>query len=130
MDIDKNIVDLVDSLNAFPGIFTFSSCGGHEHSTVTSPLGQFYVNFEVDPLRGRMAVAATDFSRCRNATGELTITVWQSGDEPETISFRLNGSEGADPDELAGALENALDWFNSNPPFVLDETDDDDLEAT
>jgi hypothetical protein len=128
MDIDSNIVDLVDALNAFPGIFTFSSCGGDDNpNTVSqSPPGEFYVDFEVDPLRGGWRSLQLISHAARSGSGDVHIKVWQCGDEPETMSFKLSG--GADPAELAVALEDVLDWYNANPPFVYD--DDDAPEAT
>jgi tRNA(Phe) wybutosine-synthesizing methylase Tyw3 len=30
-EVDDNMVNLVEIMNTIPGMFTFSSCGGHEN---------------------------------------------------------------------------------------------------
>ena len=45
---DRNMVDLIEALNAFPGIETFGSCGGHKNPTPAQwEKGTFYVKFDV-----------------------------------------------------------------------------------
>jgi len=46
-ELDKNIVKLVRALNAFEGIETIGSCGGHAKQTSPSqwPEGSWYVKF-------------------------------------------------------------------------------------
>jgi hypothetical protein len=63
----------------------------------------------------------------RSGSGDVHIKVWQCGDEPESMSFEPEGRGGADPAESAVALEEVLDCYNANPPFVYD---DDAPEAT
>lgn len=45
---DRNMVDLIEALNAFSGIETFGSCGGHKNPTPAQwAEGTFYVKFNV-----------------------------------------------------------------------------------
>lgn len=45
---DRNMLNLIDALNAFPGIETFGSCGGHKNPTPAQwAEGTFYVKFNV-----------------------------------------------------------------------------------
>ena len=46
-NLDKNIVNLVNSINEFPGLITVGSCGGHESPKDESQVGEneFYVQF-------------------------------------------------------------------------------------
>ena len=48
MTLDGNIRPLVDALNAFEGITTFGSCGGHKNPKPGQwPRGRWYVKFDV-----------------------------------------------------------------------------------
>lgn len=50
-EIDANIRPLVDALNAFPGITTFASCGGHHnHNPANDQVGErdWYIRFHLD----------------------------------------------------------------------------------
>lgn len=49
-DLDRAVVPLVRVLNRFPGISTYTSCGGHEGPLMSSqcPAGLWYVDFHVD----------------------------------------------------------------------------------
>ena len=81
--IDGNIRALVDSLNAFPGIVTFSSCGGHAERSNPSqlPNGEFCVNFDVDISRGgwRSLELITYAMQCKADGEHLSITAWNNG---------------------------------------------------
>lgn len=57
-DLDPNIRTLVKALNAFDGIRTIGSCGGHENpSQAQWDKGTFYVKFDVDwTTDGRFAL--------------------------------------------------------------------------
>jgi hypothetical protein len=48
-ELDKNIIQLVRALNAFKGITTIGSCGGHAHPKNESqwPKGSWYIKFFV-----------------------------------------------------------------------------------
>lgn len=46
--LDKNMVQLIRALNSFPGIKTFTSCGGHPNPSACQwPEGTFFVGFNV-----------------------------------------------------------------------------------
>lgn len=46
--LDANVVDLVQALSGFDGIYTISSCGGHENpGGCQEPAGSWYVSFKV-----------------------------------------------------------------------------------
>ncbi len=49
-ELDKNIVQLVRALNAFEGITTMGSCGGHARPKNESqwPKGSWYIKFSVE----------------------------------------------------------------------------------
>jgi len=79
-EIDSSIRRLVEELNAFPGVVTFSSCGGHREPLTPSqrPLGEFEVNFNVYPLLGgwrslELIASALVESEDRNSL-KLTLT--------------------------------------------------------
>ena len=108
--VDANVRALVDALNALPGIFTFSSCGGHAKGTNDSqlPADEFAVNFHVDVFAGGWLslewIARTiDFSE---DVAKLTVAVW-SEDKPDTMAFELKGVDGAVADDLAELLRSA-----------------------
>ncbi len=106
-DLDHNMVSLVAELNAFPGITTFSSCGGHLHPTSLSecPEGHFEVNFNVDPLRGGWRSLELIVSVVSESTdhGKLSVTLWSMGCGG-SVCFELSGRDHADPDYLAELL--------------------------
>jgi hypothetical protein len=56
--LDANVVPLVRALNAFDGIDTVGSCGGHaDPAPGQYPAGAWYVKFDVAPRRaGRFAL--------------------------------------------------------------------------
>ena len=85
IDIDRNIQRLVTELNAFPGVATFSSCGGHPDPSTQSQrsAGEFEVSFNIYPLHGgwrSLELIASVVSECVEH-GKLTITVWSMGEE-------------------------------------------------
>ena len=102
--IDKNIAPLVDTLNRFPGLRTFSSCGGHPPPLTVSqaPEGHYWVNFNVDPSDGgwpslqALAYVVADLE-------EVTIKLWLAGDTPDTIAFELSAV--GDPSDLTARLQ-------------------------
>lgn len=97
--IDANIAPLVDVLNCLPGLGTFSSCGGHPPPLAVSqtPEGNYWINFCIDPWEGgwgslqNLAYVVADME-------SVTIKIWLSGYEPDTIAFELAGV--GDPLEL------------------------------
>jgi hypothetical protein len=114
MIVEERVRRLVDELNLIPGIYTFSSCGGHsDPQPGQSEDGVFEISFSVFPLEGgwfgleRIAFAIwMDLSDDRS--GELArtdMTAWWNGGErfdEGWIDFALTGT--GDPDELAETL--------------------------
>ncbi len=108
IQIDQRVKRIVKSLNTFPGIYTFSSCGGHAKQTCTSqvPKNEFNVNFSVDPARGGwrslelIVYALGESPECQN----LKVEAWPNG-TPGCLSFELRGIQNADPDELANLFD-------------------------
>ncbi len=116
-DLDPNIWRLVRELNAFPGITSFSSCGGHSRPESPSqcPAGTFEVNFNAYPLRGgwrslELIASAVSESGERD---KLTITVWSMGGGT-SVCFELAGRDQADPDGLAEELARIRTTFDDD----------------
>lgn len=117
-DLEHNIVSLVAELNTFPGITTFSSCGGHLHPTALSHCheGDFEVNFNVDPLRGgwrSLELIASAVSESVDH-GKLSITLWSMGGGG-SVCFELTGCDHADPDSLAELLSLSRLAYDDDP---------------
>ena len=117
MDIDKNIQRLVTELNAFPGVVTFSSCGGHPAPSIHSqrPEGEFEVSFNVYPLRGgwrSLELITSAVSECAEHD-KLTLTVWFMGGGT-SVCFELVGRYYAAPDLLAESLSTAREMFDDD----------------
>jgi len=122
-DFDPTVRRLVDQLNAFPGVVTFSSCGGHREPLTPSqrPLGEFEVNFNVYPLLGgwrslELIASALVESEDRNS---LKLTLWSVGGGT-SVNFELEGRRHADPDALATVLSQMRELFDDE---VVDESD-------
>lgn len=117
-DLDRNIVSLVAELNSFPGITTFSSCGGHLHPTTHSqcPDGVLEINFNVDPLRGgwrSLELIASAVSESADH-GKLSITLWSMGGGG-SVCFELRGCDHADPDRFAVLLSQSRLMYDDDP---------------
>jgi hypothetical protein len=120
LQIDARVKSLVRILNAFPGVLTLSSCGGHAEKTNFSQADadSFYVNMEMDPLRGgwrslqliTFAIAETH-ENTEFDEEQVDLSVWTNGGT-EGLCFEVKGSDGADPDSLALELERALELYN------------------
>jgi hypothetical protein len=117
IQIDTRVQHLVAEMSHLPGIFTFSSCGGHAVRTNESQAdeGCFYVNFSVEPTThgweslARIVWAASILG---GEEGELEARVlawwngWPEEDRPEDemgcLDFQLSGD--IDPCEIAHRL--------------------------
>jgi hypothetical protein len=110
--IDPRLARPAAALNAIPGVRTYASCGGH----AVPGAGQvardkFYVSFDLTRNRqGWRALGLVALSIDKTAAGEkgnVYIKPWISSDEdePDALSFSLEGRRGADPDEVAYWLE-------------------------
>ncbi len=116
--MDQNIVGLVNALNAFDGIYTVSSCGGHQNNTPYQlPLGKWEVMFMLEAARVNspsvqawltLELLAFGFSKCFDAgDGKVQITVFSPdpflNGPGDSITFTLEGND-VDPDALADWL--------------------------
>lgn len=116
-DLDSNVVSLVTELNRFPGIVTFSSCGGHPIISNQSqrPAGEFEVNFDVFPLLGGWRSLELIVSAVAESADlpKLSIVVWSLGGGTAAC-FELSGRDGADPGLLAGTLPSFRAMFDDD----------------
>jgi hypothetical protein len=113
--IDPLIQHLVDALNAFDGIRTHGSCGGHPEPLLGGqwPAGSWYVKFRVD--KSEHGWRALEFLAwlINNAyqRDEHHVTLYPVAPPPylnepgEVLSFALDGYDGEDPNALA-------DWMD------------------
>lgn len=117
-NLDPNIRTLVKALNAFEGIQTIGSCGGHENpSPAQWDKGTFYVKFDVDwTTEGRFALEFlawffNDYCHKSDITGHVQLVPVAAApfiNTPgECLSFAVEGFNAADP-ELIGNRLNEL----------------------
>lgn len=106
--LDSNIAQLVRALNAFPGITTIGSCGGHENpSEIQRPLGEWFVTFHAAHTKG-------GWRSLELIAGAITLDPWRTSLTVHTsqpgyatgraLFFSLQGREFADPDRIAAYL--------------------------
>jgi|HubBroStandDraft_6_1064221.scaffolds.fasta_scaffold594610_3 hypothetical protein len=111
---DQRLRQLVEALSDLPGIIFLSP--GMAKSTSNLGEGcladQFSVDFNVDVLAGgwrslNILVFATSQT---DDFDNLAVMAWPNTDQPtDCLSFRLRGTKGANPDELAEAIERVLE---------------------
>ena len=109
--IDPPIQHLVDALNAFAGIHTIGSCGGHPEPLHGGqwPAGSWYVKFRVDrdahgwrALEFLAWLINNDYQRA-----EHHVTLFPTAPPPylntpgRVLAFALEGYDGEDPNKLA-----------------------------
>lgn len=116
-EIDSNIVGLTKALNAFDGIYTISSCGGHKNNKhYQLPAGSWEVTFKLRPARRHapsvkawVTLEYLVYTFCKAYVpkkGVVRITAFSPcpevsfHDQGDNISFTLEGTD-ADPDEVA-----------------------------
>jgi len=123
--IDPRVARLVAALNAIPGVRTYASCGGH-----AVPGGgqvardKFYVSFDLarnhQGWRALGLIALSIDKMEASEKGNVWIKPWITSDEdePDALSFSLEGRRGTDPDEVAHWLEilNPLHQHASDEP--------------
>jgi hypothetical protein len=109
--IDPSIQHLVDALNAFAGIHTIGSCGGHPEPLRGGqwPAGSWYVKFRVD--KDAYGWRALEFLAwlINNAyqRAEHHVTLYPTAPPPylnapgRVLAFALEGYDGEDPNQLA-----------------------------
>jgi hypothetical protein len=117
-DLDPNIRTLVKALNAFDGVQTIGSCGGHKNpSPAQWGKGTFYVKFELEwTTEGRFALEflAWFFSDyCQRSDVSGFVRLMPVAAPPflnapgECLYFVVEGFNEADP-ELIGSRLNRL----------------------
>jgi len=122
-EIEERVQSLVSILNESPGIYTFSSCGGHEEpNELQEEAGSFAVDFAVDIEKGGWgSLRRIAFTIGLVETGvayvyfkeaipkdypQITIQAWWNGEEDGrgVMDFSLKGKL-VDPDFLARTLD-------------------------
>src|ERR1043165_4096757 len=107
---DPRVRNLVDVLNSLPGVYTFSSCGGHEDNGHSGrcPADEFYVNIELDGAPGLHSLGIIAFAAAEVDFENIAVVVWSNTDEAEhageAVGFEIYGIDGVDPDALAAAI--------------------------
>lgn len=109
--IDPSIQQLVDALNAFAGIHTIGSCGGHPEPLKGGqwPAGSWYVKFRVDKTEPGWRALEFLAWLINNAyqRDEHHVTMYPTAPPPhlntpgQVLAFALEGYDGEDPDQLA-----------------------------
>jgi hypothetical protein len=111
---DERLRQLVEALGDLPGIILLSLRTGKSTSNLREGrrVDQFSVDFDVDVLAGgwrslNILIFATSQA---DDFDNLSVRAWPNTDEPtDCLSFRLRGIKGANPDELAEAIERVLE---------------------
>jgi tRNA(Phe) wybutosine-synthesizing methylase Tyw3 len=109
--VEPRIKHLVDIFNTLPGIYTTSSCGGHEiiENPSQSPADGFYIDFVIDiKNEGRHSLALiTQMARITGGEN-IIIIAWHTPSKRSV--FTIDGKNSASPDKLAKALVIALNY--------------------
>ncbi|MBA2449675.1 MAG: hypothetical protein H0V51_16765 [Chloroflexi bacterium] len=111
-EIDTSILPLVDALNAFDGISTIGSCGGHPeplNNPSQWPEGSWYVKFDVARTVAGWRVLEflawlinNDYARSGHQVVLLPKSPPPYANTPgKCLSFALEGSAGEDAAQLA-----------------------------
>ena len=111
---DERLRQLVEALGDLPGIILLSLRTGKSTSNLREGrrVDQFSVDFDVDVLAGgwRSLNILTFATSQADDFDNLSVRAWPNTDEPtDCLSFRLRGIKGANPDELAEAIERVLE---------------------
>ncbi len=136
-DLDPNIDALVKALNAFPGITTIGSCGGHENPTLAqAPAGSWWVKMEIardDDGHFALEFLAWLINHGGRCAGSRVILL---PDAPppyvnfpgRVLTYLLEG-EGEDPDELAAWINKCRRELYVDPEAAAAWKIDDEAEA-
>jgi hypothetical protein len=115
-ELDPNIVALVKALNAFKGVRTVSSCGGHsDPGPGQSPSGEWSVIFKVaKDEHGWRALEYLAFLvnvEARRSGSKVSLEPFAAPPylniPGECLFFHLAGWDGEDPEEFARMLDEA-----------------------
>ncbi len=117
-DADESVKNLVMALSGLDDIVTLSSCGGHKKPCTEKgrvPEGDFFVLFFVKPTRkgfrslGIIVEAAGTIN-----PDTIIVKVDNLTDNPDFISFTLEGTGGVSADDLADEISR-LDGIFKHP---------------
>ena len=110
-EIDAKIQGLVDALNAFDGVATLGSCGGHPEPLKGGqwPEGSWYVTFQIrrDTHGWRALEFLAWLVNHDYSQAEPRVRLYPDSMPPylnrpgSMLKFALEGCDGASPDELA-----------------------------
>jgi hypothetical protein len=112
-DLDPNIVNLVRTLNAFPGISTIGSCGGHANPIeIQRPAGEWFVTFHVHHTKGGWR--SLEFIAGATTLDPWHVTLTTHTSQPgfatgRALFFSLQGWGFADPDRIVAYLQRVSD---------------------
>ena len=113
--MDERVAALVEIINSFPGVETFSSCGGHEEKFRFSQCdpNDFIIKFDLDPdddgfySLGILTMAAVKMNK--NNDGMIMITAiinpFMGEGSPDDLAFMIMATNGSDPDEYAETIK-------------------------
>lgn len=116
--MDSNVVELAKALNAFDGIYTVGSCGGHPNNeNYQNPEGSWSVLFQLQPARQyspsvsawlALEFLVYAFNNCFNRSGlDVRITTFSAppylNHPGNTILFTAEG-KGVRADDIAKYL--------------------------
>ena len=107
-DLDPNIRNLVRSINAYQGVVTIGSCGGHDNPQgVQRPAGEWFVTFKIAHTRG-------GWRSLELISGAVTLDPWRTSLKVCTarpgsatgraMFFSFEGWNRADPERAAAWL--------------------------
>lgn len=120
-DLDANMVSLVKALNAFDGIQTIGSCGGHANPGLGQwEEGSFYLKFDLtwdDDGRFALEFVAWLINNHLHLASQRDfpghVVLMPTAPPPylngpgDYLSFVIEGTQGADPQELARLITRA-----------------------
>lgn len=110
-ELDSRVKRLVYIMSFLPGIYTFTSCGGHEVKTHPTQCGQddfsvcFFVFSKENGFSSLILIA-----RAVQNVGNNNIICAVSGckESDERLIIVLHGSNGVSPNDLADELEKGI----------------------
>ena len=126
-ELDQNIVSLVKALNAFDGIATVGSCGGHPNADVLyqNEEGTWHVSFDAGHTEDGwfalefIAWIVRDWGRGgHHGSLEATSPPPYLNEPGSCLSFVLEGWGHEDPDELAEFIDELREDFYIPPTEV------------
>ncbi len=117
-DADESVKNLVMALSGLDDIVTLSSCGGHKKPCTEKgrvPEGDFFVLFFVKPTRkGFRSLGIIVEAAGTIDPDTIIVKVDNLTDNPDFISFTLEGTGGVSADDLADEISR-LDGIFKHP---------------